>query len=128
MLEDTGFKIKEQDAGIIECNFTRPSPTNEDSTAVAKGVVETVNTVLKNYGEAEALMLLELNSEEGPVSTEALLLYSKILRHPHIMRLAIFGGTKKYRELARAILPFTPHRTLAVFETKRDAMHWLVNS
>ncbi len=123
-----GFTIQDQGAGVIAFSFTRSSSNDEDSTQVAHQATEQLDAALRNYDEREALVLVEFNDDDGVVSKEALGIYSELLKHPKIMRMAIYGGLAKYRQFAKLALPFTNLHMIKIFDTKSEAMHWLINS
>lgn len=127
-MEDQGFTIADQGAGIISFAFTRSAETDVDSLKLAQDSGAAFDEILKNYGDHEALVLVQLTETDGVVSKAALQTYADIMKHPKIMRMAIYGGHAKYRHLAKLVLPFTNFNMIQVFANKSDAMHWLVSA
>lgn len=123
-----GYKIDEREAGIIDFAFMRGSKTQDDSTKVAHGALEVLYRILEKYGEHEGLLLVQLVEDDGVVSHEAKEAYKKIMKDPRFARVAIFGGLSKYRRIARLLLKFTAGDTVKVFDSKGEAMQWLIQS
>lgn len=123
-----GYKIDEREAGIIDFSFTRGSKTKDDSTKVANEALEVLYKILEKYGEHEGLLLVQLVEDDGVVSHEAKEAYKKIMKDPRFARVAIFGGLSKYRRIARVLLKFTIGDTVKVFDSKGEAMQWLIQS
>lgn len=125
---EKGYKIDEGEAGIIYLTFTRGSKAVEDSTTIANAIHDTIDTIFEKYGENEALLLVQLVDDDGIVSQEAKSIYKKLIKDPRIMRMAIFGGLGKYRRIARLLLKVTVGDTVNVFDSKGEAMQWLIQS
>lgn len=125
---EKGYKIQEGEAGIIYLTFTRGSKEVEDSTNVAKKIEGAMNEILEKYAENEALLLVQLVDDDGIVSQEAKSIYKKLIKDPRFMRMAIFGGLSKYRRIARLLLRVTVGDTVKVFDSKGQAMQWLIQS
>lgn len=123
-----GYKVNEREAGIIDFNFTRGSKTQEDSTQVAEKALKDLFKILEKYGEHEGLLLVQLVEDDGVVSHDAKEAYKKIMKDPRFARIAIFGGLSKYRRIARLLLKFTMGDTVKVFDSKGEAMQWLIQS
>ncbi len=124
---DKGFQVKELMGGIIDFRFTRGSKTEEDSTAVAQGVAEEINKLLEKYQNKEALILVQLVEDDGIVSKEAKDVYDQFINDERIMKMAIFGGLKKYRMVAKMLIR-SSNFAIKVFKDKGEAMHWLIRS
>jgi hypothetical protein len=125
---ERGYYMIEKDCGIIECAFTRGSSTLDDSTAVAQDFSNQLQHYLKPFNQQEALILLELTTQDGEVSDEARKIYAELAKDKRIMRLAIFGGLLKYRLVAKVLLPIMFKHTMKVFDTKEAALVWLMHS
>lgn len=123
-----GYKVDEREAGIIDFTFTRGSKTQEDSTQVAHDALKELYRILEKYGEHEGLLLVQLVEDDGVVSHDAKEAYKKIMKDPRFARIAIFGGLSKYRRIARLLLKFTMGDTVKVFDSKGEAMQWLIQS
>ncbi len=123
---EKGYKVNEREAGIIDFAFTRGSKTVADSTRVATEAIGDLYAILEKYGEHEGLLLVQLVDDAGVVSHEAKETYKKIMKDPRFARIAIFGGLSKYRRIAKLLLKFTIGDTVKVFDSKGDAMQWLI--
>ncbi len=123
---EKGYKVNEREAGIIDFAFTRGSKTVADSTRVATEAIGDLYAILEKYGEHEGLLLVQLVDDDGVVSHEAKETYKKIMKDPRFARIAIFGGLSKYRRIAKLLLKFTIGDTVKVFDSKGDAMQWLI--
>ncbi len=112
-----GFFLTEEEGGVLRFEFTRGSKTKEDSSLVAQHAQKEIEALLEKYGDHEALLLVELVEDDGLVSKEARNIYKEIMNDTRIMRMAIFGGLKKYRIIAKALLPTMMRHPIKVFTT-----------
>ena len=123
--EETFFIIKERPGGVIEIKFQGATPLYNVSTQAAIDFQRTMNRFLNQYGNNEALVLVELADDEGIVSKEALSIYQQLMNDNRIMRIAIYGGLETYRKIAQSLLPITKRSVIKIFPTKSQAMRWL---
>lgn len=123
-----GYSIKEEDGGVIKLAFLRATDQVMDSTEIAHGINREIEQLLDKYGEHEALLLVELVEDDGIVSEEAKRIYKKLIHDKRVMRLAIYGGLTKYRRIAKLLLPLTGGEETKVFDSKAEALQWLIRS
>ena len=127
MPEAKGYILNLKEPGMIECFFTQAAHSDAEAIAIAQGLKTDTLNLLRDFSPSEALILVELSNEEGIINSTANQYYAELLRDPRIMRMAIFGGQKKYRRVAKLLIPFIALNKIKVFDTKSEAYHWLLS-
>lgn len=124
-----GYYIKEGENGVIQVIFTRATETNEESIVVAESMANDIQEILTFYQDHEALILVELtNDNGGDIAKPALMAYKSIIDDPRIMRMAIYGGLPRYRNVAKLLLPLLHDSHIKVFKDKPSALQWLIST
>lgn len=121
-----GYSVKERDGSILDFEFTRGSDTEEDSIDVAHNALTEIQEILQPYGENEGLLLVQLTDQDGVVSRKAHKFYKEVFEDARLVKVAVYGGLAKYRNVAKLVLPLDRKADIQVFDSKHDAMKWLL--
>jgi len=70
-------------------------------------------------------VLIDIQGSTEDFSAGARKQWAKILRHPNIIKAAIFGGNTFVRTIATFVIGATGRKNIKFFATEKDAREWL---